>query len=75
MRNPASFRDLPLFVPYSEEGGDLVKGFVLCLWDLAICENPKESEKYAEREEGVVFQRRLHGGEADANEKVGTPVD
>lgn len=60
---------------YSEESGNFIKGFVLGLGDFAICENPEESEEHAEGEEGVVFQRRLHGGESNANKEVSAPID
>ena len=65
---------VPLFVAYSEEGCDLVKGFVFRLGNFAICENPKKSQEHAKGEEGVVLQGRLHGGEAYAYKEVGTPV-
>ena len=66
---------LPLFMAYSEQRCDFVEGFVFGLRDLPISETPEYSQEHAEWQEGVVFQRCLHGGEADGDEEVGTPVD
>ena len=69
------FSPLPLFVPYSEEGGYLVEGLVLGLRHLLVREHPEDGQEHAERQEGVVLEGCLHGGEADAHEEVGAPVD
>ena len=51
---------LLLFILYFEESSYLVEGFVLCLWDLVVREDPEDGQEHAEGQERVVLQHRLN---------------